>query len=59
MKYITFLEEQGLVQRLEGQRKRYEITGRGADIIKYFDEIETNLAYKKPMVSSIKIHNIR
>lgn len=56
VKYITFLEEQGLVQRLEGQKKRYEITGRGADVIKYFDEIETNLFYKKPVVSKIKIN---
>jgi predicted transcriptional regulator len=47
MKHITLLEEQGLVQRLEGQKKRYEITGRGADVIKYFDEIETNLFSKK------------
>jgi len=58
MKYITFLEEQGLIQRLEGQKKRYEITGRGADVIKYFDEIETNLFSKKPMVSNIKINNL-
>ena len=58
VKHITFLEEQGLIQRLEGQKKRYEITGRGADVIKYFDEIETNLFSKKPMVSNIKINNL-
>jgi predicted transcriptional regulator len=53
---INFLEEQGLVQKLDEVKKGYTATDRGREIVQYFDEIETKLFYKKNTVSNISIH---
>ena len=60
MKCINFLEEQGLVLKAEDEkRKSYTVTDRGKEVIKYFNEIETALFYKKKAFSNINIHFVQ
>ncbi len=56
---LNFLEEQSLIQRIEGKDKRFTMTERGREVIKYFDEVETSLFYKKKTFSNINIHYAR
>jgi len=38
---LRFLEEEGLIRcKITGKRKRYEITKKGLDVLKYFRKIE-------------------
>jgi len=53
---VNFLEEQGLVEKVEGDRKGYVVTDRGKEVVQYFDEVETSLFYKKKTFSNINIH---
>ena len=53
---INFLEEHDLVRRIEGERKRYAVTERGSELIKYFNEVETSLFYNKKTSPNISIH---
>lgn len=56
---IDFLEEQGLVERSEGKKKVYAVTEKGKEVIKYFDEVENSLFFKKKTFSNINIHYSR
>lgn len=54
---LKFLEDQDLVQKVEGiKKKRYRITERGCEVIKYFNEVETYLFHKKKIFSNVNIH---
>jgi len=54
---IDFLEEQGLLQRIEEEKKkRYMATERGKEVIQYFSEVETSLFYKKKTFSNVSVH---
>ena len=60
MRCINFLLEQGLVQRIEGEKKkRYMVTESGREVIRYFGEVENALFYKKKAFSNIKVHYAR
>lgn len=58
---INFLVEQGLAQRIEEEKpkKRYTVTERGAEVIRYFNEVETALFYKKKAFSNVNVHYAR
>lgn len=56
VRHISFLEEQNLVKRIEGKKKRYRVTSRGIDVIRYFKEVETALFLKKRTISRINVH---
>jgi len=56
MRCIDFLEEQGLIQRAEDEKKRYMVTEKGRDVIQYFSEVETALFYKKKAFSNVSVH---
>jgi predicted transcriptional regulator len=57
MKCIDFLLEQGLVKRIdEEERKRYVVTERGKEVVRYFDEVESALFYRKKAISNVNIH---
>ena len=57
VRYLKFLREQGLVERAEKEKKkRFRITDRGLEVIRYFDKVEKCLFYRRRAVSSIKIH---
>ncbi|MFH0897349.1 MAG: winged helix-turn-helix domain-containing protein [Candidatus Bathyarchaeota archaeon] len=53
---VNFLEEQGLVEKIDENKKGYAITERGKAIVQYFEEIETSLFYKKKTFSNINVH---
>jgi predicted transcriptional regulator len=60
IKCIDFLLDQGLVKRVdEEDRKRYVVTERGQEVVRYFDEIESALFYKKKAISNVNIHFAR
>lgn len=46
-RYINYLEDKGLVQRITDKRKMYEITERGREVIHQFDDVEASLFYTK------------
>lgn len=58
IKCLNFLEEQNLVQRVENAKKkrRYSITSKGMDVIRYFTEVQSALFYKKKTFSNISVH---
>jgi predicted transcriptional regulator len=57
VKCLNFLEEQSLVEKLpDPKKKRYAVTDRGMEVIRYFGMVETALFYRKKTVSSLKIH---
>jgi predicted transcriptional regulator len=48
MNCIDFLLTQGLVERIEGiKKKRYTVTENGKNVIKYFQEIEKHMGRRK------------
>ena len=54
---ITFLEERELVRRIEDERKSYEATEKGRELISYFNEVETGLFNNRRSTSSnINMH---
>jgi predicted transcriptional regulator len=54
---VEFLEEQGLVQRIEGtSKRRYRMTSKGMNVLRYFSEVHSALFSEKKALSSIRIH---
>ena len=54
---LNFLAEQELViKNIEGKKKRYAITEKGMDVVRYFNEVETAIFYKKKAISNLSIH---
>jgi len=58
IKCIAFLEEQNLVQRTENanKKRRYKITPKGMEVVRYFTEVQSALFYKKKAFSNINVH---
>lgn len=57
VKCLEFLEEQGLIQRsAETKKRRYKITSKGMDVVRYFAEVQTALFFKKKTITNINIH---
>ena len=48
---ISFLEEQNLVHKIADKKKIYEVTEKGLEVLKYFDEIEDSLFDTKKKAS--------
>ncbi len=48
MNCIDFLLDQGLVNRIDGiKKKRYTVTERGKNVVKYFSEIERHMGRER------------
>ncbi len=57
VKCLEFLEEQGLVQQnSETMKRRFKITSKGMDVVRYFGEVQNALFYKNRIVSNVNIH---
>ena len=57
VKCLDFLEEQELIQRgNEFKKRRYKITSKGMDVVRYFGEVQNALFYKKRTITNINIH---
>lgn len=60
VKCLDFLEDQSLIQRRSDTRKRrYKVTPRGMDVMKYFSQVQMVLFNKKNTVTNINIHYIQ
>jgi len=58
VKCLVFLEEQDLIQRTENanNKRRYKITSKGLEVVRYFTEVQSALFYKKKAFSNISVH---
>ena len=58
VKCLEFLEEQSLIQRTENanKKRRYKITSKGLEVVRYFTEVQSALFYKKKTFSTISVH---
>ncbi len=57
VKCLDFLEEQSLIQRSSDTKKRrYKVTSRGMDVVRYFSQVQAALFNKKKTVTNINIH---
>lgn len=61
VKCLEFLEEQSLVQRTENanKKRRYKVTPKGMEVVRYFTEVQSALFYKKKAFSNISVHFTR
>jgi len=60
VKCLNFLEEQNLIQRIENiKKRRYKVTSKGMDVIRYFTQVQSALFYKKKTISNINVHFTR
>ncbi len=60
VKCLEFLEEQGLIkQNAETVKRRFKITPKGMDVVRYFGEVQNALFYKNKMISNINVHYSR
>ena len=57
VKCLEFLEGQNLIQRVENiKKRRYNVTSKGMEVVRYFGEVQSALFYKKKTFSNINIH---
>ena len=57
VKCLEFLEDQGLIQQnADTMKKRFRITSKGMDVVRYFGEVQNALFYKNKMISNVNIH---
>jgi predicted transcriptional regulator len=56
VRHLSFLTEQKLADRIEGKKKRFRITERGLEVIRYFKEVEAALFLKKKTFTKINVH---
>jgi predicted transcriptional regulator len=56
VKHVGFLKDQNLIEGIDGTKNRYQITEKGVDIIRYFQEIESALFSQKRTYATINVH---
>ncbi len=57
IKCLDFLEDQSLIQRSsDTEKRRYKVTSKGMDVVRYFSQVQVALLKKKGTVTNINIH---
>lgn len=56
---IDFLEEKKLIQRINDEKKEYETTEKGREVIQYFDAVQYNFGDRKKISSYVNVPYVR